>query len=638
MKVTSLLVLLGVMVLVPVARAANQVVTTDAPTGSGSLTAAINALADGDQITFNIPPAAGEVHYTQNGASSNTASIHAANNAVLKIVITSTNGNGMSMYHAVTNYAGVDYPNLGFDDSEIATLGFFKATNVWVKGLCIQAAPHPTTSVYTSPGYSKAFTFAPDAPDISSNACQNFHVSGCWFGLNPVTGQLAIMPDGHTIATPHMCTATYGTGTNGTVPGYTGPQSVDASGIFGVAASSTAPRAEFNVCITPYGFDATGGPYRVCGNFWGILPDGVTGADMSDLDSGAEVSDAFCEWGGGHDLVIGTDGDGVNDADEGNIFGKYSSADANLEFYGNQGSMVIAGNTFGVDINGKSLEAGQANSENQVATGFDFSQPTFQLRFGSDFNGVSDALEKNLVVDSTLFSASGTPTTNTQWMLMRGNSLTNTATPDGSRPPIGDGQSSGDGMDQYGEFIDGTTLLGSMALIPVITSASASSLSGTCGLPVAGSPYTNLVVDLYVADPNVTHQPQGQTRLTSFVTNAPANATQNAAFTFNTAGLGITSGTPLTITVSYMNSIQPKITSVSRSHGQSTVAINNPGQGEFALQKSSSLKPTSWSTIATATGGSLTFTDGNSPESIYRTKGSAPGQTSPFSDVYIVPP
>src|ERR1039458_3150063 len=136
MKKTYSLVLVGVMALVPVTRAVDRNVTNNAATGPGSLTAAINALHDGDTITFHIPPEAGEVHYiqtppdgyplitnnnvtidggTQGGASPNTASIHAANNAVLKIVLCSTNGNATSMYSAVTNAAGFDYPNLGFE-------------------------------------------------------------------------------------------------------------------------------------------------------------------------------------------------------------------------------------------------------------------------------------------------------------------------------------------------------------------------------------------------------------------------------------------------------------------------------------------------------------------------------------------
>ena len=127
--------LVGVMALVPVTRAVDRVVTNDAATGAGSLTAAINALNDGDRITFHIPPEAGEVHYiqvppdgfplitknnitidgyTQGGATSNTASIHAANNAVLKIVLTGTNGNGLSMYLCGHKFCGVRLPQPWF--------------------------------------------------------------------------------------------------------------------------------------------------------------------------------------------------------------------------------------------------------------------------------------------------------------------------------------------------------------------------------------------------------------------------------------------------------------------------------------------------------------------------------------------
>jgi hypothetical protein len=172
MKRTYALMLVGVVALVPVTRATDRVVTTETPTGPGSLAAAITALNDGDRITFNILPAAGEVHYiqvppdgwplitknnitvdgyTQNGATPNTKSIHAANSAVLKIVLTGTNGNGLSMYSAVTNFAGFDYPNLGFSDEELAILGFFRSTNVWIKGLCIQSAPHTASSQSPDP-------------------------------------------------------------------------------------------------------------------------------------------------------------------------------------------------------------------------------------------------------------------------------------------------------------------------------------------------------------------------------------------------------------------------------------------------------------------------------------------------------
>ena len=300
--------LIGVMALVPVTRAVDRIVTTDASTGAGSLTAAINALNDGDRITFHIPPEAGEVHYiqvppdgfplitknnitidgyTQNGASPNTAGIHETNNALLKIVLTRTNGNALSMYSAVTNYAGFDYPNLGFGDGEQAILGFFKATNAWVKGLVFQAVLSTSTSQAVG-GDCKTICFAPDAPDISSNACQGFHVSGCWFAVDPVTRHVAYMPDG-TVATPTISIATYATGTNGTVAGYTNATEASSSAIIGVAPGSANPRAEFNVFVTPYGFDSQGGPFWISGNFWGVLPDGVTAADISALNGGAQV-------------------------------------------------------------------------------------------------------------------------------------------------------------------------------------------------------------------------------------------------------------------------------------------------------------------------------------------------------------
>src|SRR2546425_4604295 len=104
MKKIHSLTIIGLLTLAPMARSAVQLVTTDSPTGAGSLTAAINALSDNDSIEFAIPPNAGEVHYiltppdgypiitknnitvngyTQSGASANTAALRAANNAEL---------------------------------------------------------------------------------------------------------------------------------------------------------------------------------------------------------------------------------------------------------------------------------------------------------------------------------------------------------------------------------------------------------------------------------------------------------------------------------------------------------------------------------------------------------------------------
>ena len=96
------------------------------------------------------------------------------------------------------------------------------------------------------------------------------------------------MPDGVNLATPTICIATYGTGTNGTIAGFPNINNWPGPGTVGVAAGSANPRAEFNVFVTGYGFDSQGGPLRVSGNFWGVLPDGVTAADMSVLSPGQQ--------------------------------------------------------------------------------------------------------------------------------------------------------------------------------------------------------------------------------------------------------------------------------------------------------------------------------------------------------------
>src|ERR1035438_852438 len=66
MKRTYSLMLVGLVALAPLARATDRVVTNEAATGPGSLTTAIQALTNGDRITFNISPSTPSVvHYIQ---------------------------------------------------------------------------------------------------------------------------------------------------------------------------------------------------------------------------------------------------------------------------------------------------------------------------------------------------------------------------------------------------------------------------------------------------------------------------------------------------------------------------------------------------------------------------------------------
>jgi len=664
MKRTYSLMLVGVMALAPLARATDRVVTTETGTGAGSLTAAINALLDGDRITFNIPPNAGEVHYvqvpangfplitknditidgyTQNGASPNTASIHAANNAALKIVITATNGNALSMYWACTNSWGANIPNFGYGDDEQAILGFFHATNANLKGVVIQSAPTTATSI--TAGTCKGICFAANSLENGGGQCQNWHINGCWFAIDPVTKQVAYMPDGSTVATPSICAASYRT--RNVVGGTEIDWNYNQPGTIGVAARSAAPRAEFNVFVTGYGYDSEGKNYRVSGNFYNILPDGVTPADMSSINGGVQMGDGYFEVGrNASGVVFGTDGDGINDADEGNICCGFGGGNGSAVYtYSLQNAaknMVIAGNYFNADINGNPIVTWSFGKVLHQAVN------TGTYRFGSDFNGVSDALEGNLSFNQLMFDFdNGSWPTNGAWLSMRGNSLSNcwaqvNAGPQTS-PPFGNGQSGAEsGANTYAQFIDTTGAGGTLDFIPVIIAGTtANSLSGTCGKPISAAwvnPYTNLVVDIYEADTTIPTAPQGKKWIASFTDNSAADSNPAVgAFTFNTTGLGL-AGKQIVIAVSYLRYTQATIASVARSGSQSTVTLNNIDLGNYGILKSAALSPASFSPAAIALGGTATFTDSNNPISVYRAQTpTASGQTSPFSAAFTIP-
>jgi hypothetical protein len=364
-----------------------------------------------------------------------------------------------------------------------------------------------------------------------------------------------------------------------------------------------------------------------------VLPDGTTLADISTLNGGAQQGDAFVEFGGSHDILVGTDGDGVNDADEGNLFGSYSISGIVIDFYGSQGNTVVAGNTFGVDIHGNSFGVGQFTK-----LVHHFNSDNGQVRFGSDFNGVSDALEANSVVDSLLFDSDTGQTTTAHWVSMRGNSFVNIATPDLSRPPIGDGQSSADGLDTYTNFIDVSGVNGTLDIIPVIgAGTTTTSLTGTCGKRAAR--FMRVVLDLYQADTTPGVPPQGKKWLGSFAENSAADSNPaEGAFTFNIASLGIAHGTAVTLTATYVID-GPTISSVSHNGGNTTLTISGGAPPYDILGATTVTGP--YSNVATAPGNTVTFADPHGM-SFYQvvwhpqiTSGS--GQTSPFSDVYTMP-
>ena len=672
MKNTYSLMLVGLLALVPASRAADIVVTTDASTGPGSLDAAIKALTNNSRIVFHIPPEAGEVHYiqvpadgfplitnndvtidgyTQGGASPNTNPILATNNAALKIVITATNGNALSMATACNNawysWGGtLEIARLGWGDDEMAILGFFCATNATVQGLCIQSAPTAISSqTWPDEGAVKSLSFACNSMENGWGRCQNFRVSGCWFGIDPVTKKEAYMPDGFTVATPEIAIANYRTRPEyggGTEPEW----NYNFPGVIGVRRASPNPRAEFNCFVTGYGYDSEGKSMRVCGNFFNVLPDGHTAVDMSVVNAGLQMGDGYFEVGrNGSDILFGVDGDGINDSDERNLFGPWAQgySAACLYTYSLTGAekargIIIAGNYFNVDIEGNPLGSEGGKAIHTVSNNGTY-------RMGSDFNGVSDDLEVNQLVTMALFDFDSSWPTNLAWLSMRGNSMQtcigNYINYD--RPPFGSGVDSTSGDFIYKQFMN-TNADGSFTPIPVISVASATSLSGTCAKPITGwgrpVEYTRLIVDLYEAD-TAGIVPQGKKWLGAFEDNSPLDSNPAVgAFTLNTTGLGITSGKKLTISVTYSRDPQPTINSISRSGTQTTLSIS--GGIEVATPivygvKKASAVAGPYAFAAAAVSGAATFTDTN-PQSFYRATGPAgTGQTSPTSNVYTVP-
>jgi len=571
---------------------------TDFSAGKTNLVTAINSLRDGDTIAFNIPGAAGQVHYLQTppngyriitnnnvtidgysqpGASPNSNPIHAPNNAKIKICLDSRNGNATDMGN-IENLIGVpSRPGYGHD--EWAVLGVFGGTNVNINGLAILSSPIGSDGV----AFIKSISFARS----HALSCANWHVSGCWIGVDPADGQIKHLSDGTTVAAPAVAIAAY---RHRDVSGGSLPDVYAQPGTIGVAAGSANPRAEFNVIINGYGFDSEGLNYRISGNFWGVLPDGMTSADFSVLNGGAQLGDGFVEIGRDvSNTIIGTDGDGINDADEGNVFGGFANGGAAMiNLYSTpQTNIVIAGNTFGVAVDGMTRFTNTA----AVVDGFN-SQATAQ--FGSDFDGLSDALEGNVVFNNNPFATEfPDPASAAEPRLLalspgarvsfRGNRLVNN---DLVAFSYADG--AGGRLANFTNY-EAAYMSTNADIIPILsTNSTFPRLTGTCAVGVA--PYTNIIIDVYQLDPEgwangklfglselitpdgVTNGfPQGRKYLGSFVDNGPQDGDPAVGkFSLDLSGLDLGPGL-VTVTANY--SADPPGTHDGRTH---TSNFSNP--------------------------------------------------------------
>ncbi len=562
--------------------------------------------------------------YTQPGASPNSNPMTESNNAVIKIVIDGRNGNDINMYGPgyTTNNTVPPIDNTGpaeqgirngFGATERALLAVYRSTNVWIRGLAFLGNYN---SSYPG-GVQKGICLARDYDNITNiyseeqvrtleaypgGSDAHCHISGCWFGIDPAyPNDLAHIGGAYSWITHYRCRDVNDNGR---------PALPNNGIIIGVAPGSTNPAAEFNVMVGGgYQVDGVGIRGRFSGNRVGIMPDGVTAWNPSMLPPG-QWQHGFIEWGRFDDtqpVYIGTDGDGINDAWEGNQFGPIDGTAVTQPtvfdfYYMGVKTYIIAGNRFGLDIHGNRFPNCSFNIGSfQLPTGT-------QVRFGSDFNGVSDDLEANIVYNNNVFSTlfpspvyapsciqeamnSAPGSITNAWISMRGNVMVN------NFPAFNPDDSSAskflNWMSNYMVFTlespDPTNA------VPVLSDSSTiTTLSGTFLAPTNG--YTNLVLDLYLPDPEglvngaLFGYPsfggtsgwgfvQGKTYLGSFQIANPASG----AFSLDISGLGLAHGTKVTAAITYSSFARPNITSISHEGTNTTLTWSGDNSGPHAM-------------------------------------------------------
>jgi len=349
-----------------------------------SLNQALTNLHDGDTIQFSIPgpgpfyistPANGYPlltnhnvvidGYSQPGSSPNANPILQPNNARIQIVLDSRNGPEQR-----TRLGALS--NSGFFDWESAILTVQGAKNFKIRGVSFLSrhtagtSPNPPNQ---DPGDPEIYCIA------LINDATNARISGCWFGLDP---------NGTTVA-----------GGRSAVAAFKDADGASASGlIFGTDGDGQNDPAEFNICIgMGLAVNLQTPNTKIAGNFINVFPNGTRFLDVSTITLLDGQGIEAIQNGAADNMVIGTEGDGVGDANERNVFGPVYS-DTLARFSGPATNIVLAGNYVWIGIDGQSaVPRSQFSSDIRL-----FSiQKQSAIRVGSNFDGISDALEGNRV-------------------------------------------------------------------------------------------------------------------------------------------------------------------------------------------------------------------------------------------------
>jgi hypothetical protein len=549
----------------PLAHAATlTVTTTDNASGPGdgqnSLDEALRSATHGDTIRFNIPgtgphfiatPLGGypviTAHnltidgYSQPGSVPNSNPILGGNNARIQIVLDSTGADSgandpqnpaLNSRRSTRILPNPPTGNNGYGDSENGILAVFGGDNFNVSGLSFIA--RRTAGSTDDPAiYAVALV----------NQATNAHIHGCLFGLAPGgTTQEDLMPVMSAVAAFR----------------YRIGGDVFSFGVrIGTDGNGVNDRAEFNVVVgtrIAFAFELPGG--RLAGNYVNVFPNGLT---FVDIDDSYHLWRAASEAGGSNPAdvtienlengrltegtVIGTNGDGVSDSDERNIFAHVVYRH-HIEAYSSSRDWVLAGNYFGVGVDGVT----PAPLSTNVAPDF-VGLSSGETRVGSNGDGVGDDVEGNLIVNVTgsKFVKSG----GSSPIVSRRNNVMNCNVG-------GVAFAEGDDGKVFASYYASYLADANLGAAPILQSIAGGILKGTIPAPSAACP--NVELDLYLADPaalaKTNFWPAAMTHpgtfLGTFTDNGPSDLNPIAnEISIDVSSMGLTDRTYLAAAASY---------------------------------------------------------------------------------------
>ncbi|MCC7373643.1 MAG: hypothetical protein IT581_03235 [Verrucomicrobiales bacterium] len=534
--------------------------TSGAADGKTSLFEALTNLQENDRVTFNIPGAGPHViatplggyplikkegvvidGFSQPGASPNSNLFESGNNAVLKIVLDSSS-DAQSGDPALPNRTTTRLPFPGYGDSENAILGIYETDDVTIRGLSFLGRHTPGSD---------------EDPSIYGVAlvkeAQNCRVQGNWFGLAPDGSSSKPFAAGiaafrHRVNVDGSDVDTYsgglfaGTDSNGIDDGGEG------NIFFGLRIGLALELPE---AIT-------------AGNYFNVRPSGRNFINVEDIyqaqvDAGADADTTVENYENGRlttGSVIGVRGDNINDANERNVF-NFAVYDHLIEFYGNATNAIIAGNHFGVGVDGTTTAPVPTSRVPNLIEG----PGSGSFRIGSNNDGVADTLEGNLIYklpgQSFFIAGAGVP------MVARRNTLV------GNQFigfPFADGANSRSYETYYAPWVANVA-----DVVPVLSTYTDGKLSGKAAVSASETVFAD--IDVYVADAEAaTGEIIPGKYLGTFFLDAPDIDLNSAPgeFTFDLKDLPVPGNSKLCVVAVYSNS-----ETASESGGSVTGPVSN---------------------------------------------------------------